>query len=323
MAAAKPFLKWVGGKRQLLTELRAFVPARFDRYIEPFVGGGALFFDLVPEKSVLSDVNAEVIDCYTAVRDHVEDLLVALKEHHYEAGHYYAVRDTDPGSMSLVDRAARMIFLNRTGFNGLYRVNRAGKFNVPFGRYTRPRICNEENLRACSAALANAELRVQDFAVACEQAARGDFVYLDPPYVPVSRTAAFTAYARGGFGPDEQRRLSAVFGQLSERGVAVVLSNSDVPEVRRLYAGFSIKKVRALRAINSDGAARGRISEVLVSARGAGSTSASPARAARRTSCDARRAQTADMKFIRSAPADRRSRRDARVALSRRRRART
>jgi DNA adenine methylase len=261
----KPFLKWVGGKRQLLPQLYRFVPARYGRYFEPFLGGGALFFHLLPEHAVLSDVNAEVIDCYTAVRDHIDALIVALKQHHYAEGHYYEVRDADPAAMTLVDRAARTLFLNRTGFNGLYRVNRAGKFNVPFGRYIRPRICNEANLRACSAALATAELRVQDFETACAAAATGDFVYLDPPYVPVSRTSAFTGYAKGGFGVDDQRRLSALFGQLSERGVTVVLSNSDVPEVRKLYAGFSITSVRALRAVNSDATARGAVSEVVVS----------------------------------------------------------
>jgi DNA adenine methylase len=158
------------------------------------------------------------------------------------------------------------MFLNRTGFNGLYRVNRSGKFNVPFGRYTRPRICNEENLRACSAALESAELKVQDFEAACARARAGDFVYLDPPYVPTSRTAAFTAYAKGGFGLEHQRRLSVVFGQLSDRGVVALLSNSDVPEVRELYADFTLATVRASRAVNSDALGRGTVSEVVVSA---------------------------------------------------------
>lgn len=265
MARPKPFLKWVGGKRQLLTELRCFVPATFDCYYEPFLGGGALFFDLQPRRSVLADVNRELIDCYRAVRDHVEELIKALEAHHYDETHYYAVRDADASGASLTERAARTVFLNRTCFNGLYRVNRGGRFNVPFGRYTRPNICNPDNLRACSAALANADLCVQDFGETCSAARAGDFVYLDPPYVAVSRTAAFTAYAKGGFGPDEQRRLSAVFGQLSDRGVTAVLSNSDVPEVRALYKGFGITTVRAARAVNSDGRGRGLVSEVVVS----------------------------------------------------------
>jgi len=266
MDRPKPFLKWVGGKRQLLTQLRAFVPPKLKRYFEPFLGGGALFFDTLPKQSVLSDVNAELIDCYVAVRDHVTMLIEALEAHRYDEEHYYAVRDADLAHAPLVERAARTMFLNRTGFNGLYRVNRSGKFNVPFGRYTRPRICNPGNLRACSAALANADLRVQDFATTCALAGKGDFVYLDPPYVPVSRTAAFTAYAKGGFGPDEQRRLSTTFGQLSDRGVVAVLSNSDVREVRELYAAFEMTTVRASRAVNSDALGRGLVSEVVVSA---------------------------------------------------------
>jgi DNA adenine methylase len=266
MDRPKPFLKWVGGKRQLLAELRAFVPSRYGCYHEPFLGGGALFFDIRPSKSVLSDVNRELIDCYLAVRDQVASLIEALKEHRYDEDHYYTVRDGDFSRASLVERAARTMFLNRTGFNGLYRVNRSGKFNVPFGRYTRPRICNEENLRACSAALESAELKVQDFETTCASARAGDFVYLDPPYVPVSRTAAFTAYAKGGFDLEDQRRLSVVFGQLSDRGVVALLSNSDVPEVRELYADFTVATVRASRAVNSDALGRGSVSEVVVSA---------------------------------------------------------
>src|SRR6185503_8443700 len=156
-----------------------------------FLGGGGIIKKIRPARGVLSDVNREIIDCYTAVRDDVTGLVAALRAHRYEAKHYYAVRDADPAKLPLIERAARTIFLNKTGFNGLYRVNRAGKFNVPFGRYAKPAICDEENLRACSAALANVELVAADFEGAAARANAGDFVYFDPPYVPLSRTAAF------------------------------------------------------------------------------------------------------------------------------------
>jgi DNA adenine methylase len=262
----RPFLKWAGGKGQLLAALRPFVPTAYERYFEPFLGGGALFFDRLPKRGVLSDVNAEIVECYAAVRDQVEKLIVSLGRHRYDADHYYATRDTDPASLSPVERAARTIFLNKTGFNGLYRVNRAGKFNVPFGRYAKPLICDPENLRACSAALAKVELAVCDFEEAASRARAGDFVYFDPPYVPVSRTSAFTAYAAGGFGPKEQARLAEVFERLALRGARVLLSNSDVPEIRQLYRGYRIERVRATRAINSNASRRGPVSEVLVSA---------------------------------------------------------
>jgi DNA adenine methylase len=261
---AKPFLKWAGGKRQLLKHLRTFVPRSYDRYFEPFLGGGALFFDLKPKKGMLSDVNPELVNCYVVVRDHVEELIRVLRDHRHEAKHFYAVRKTDPCTLSSVERAARTIFLNKTGFNGLYRVNRSGQFNVPFGRYAKPKICDADNLRACSAVLANVQVLVRDFADAVAGAKRGDFVYFDPPYVPLSRTATFTAYAAGGFGPDAQVRLSEVFGQLSDRKVAVLLSNSDVPAIRKLYAAHRIHVVKASRAINSNAARRGPVSEVVV-----------------------------------------------------------
>jgi DNA adenine methylase len=264
LVRARPFLKWAGGKSQLLAELRALVPARPARYFEPFLGGGALFFDVLPAKGMLSDVNAEIIDCYLSVRDHVEKLIDALGAHHYEPEHYYRVREIDPGRLPLVERAARTIFLNKTGFNGLYRVNRSGKFNVPFGRYVKPVICDPDNLRACSRALSGVDLSVCDFEVAVANARPGDFVYFDPPYVPVSRTSTFTAYAPRGFGRQEQVRLAKLFKRLTDCEVSVVLSNSDVPEVRELYEGYSIRAVTAARSINSKASRRGPISEVVV-----------------------------------------------------------
>jgi DNA adenine methylase len=228
------------------------------------LGGGALFFSLRPPSGVLSDVNREIVDCYTAVRDDVAGLVVALRDHRYDSKHYYAVRAADPAKLPLVERAARTIFLNKTGFNGLYRVNRAGKFNVPFGRYAKPAICDEANLRACSAALANVELVAADFERAAARASAGDFVYFDPPYVPLSRTAAFTAYAPGGFDLDAQARLAAFFGKLAGRGVAVLLSNSDVPEIRKLYARYRMDSIEATRVINCKATRRGPVRELLV-----------------------------------------------------------
>lgn len=260
----RPFLKWAGGKGQLLGRLSARVPKAYHRYFEPFLGGGALFFALQPPRGVLSDVNREIIDCYTAVRDHVGALIGALGEHRYDSDHYYAVRDADPAKLGLVERAARTIFLNKTGFNGLYRVNRAGKFNVPFGRYAKPAICDEANLRACSAALANVELLATDFGSVATRAHAGDFVYFDPPYVPLSRTAAFTAYAPGGFDLDAQARLAGVFGHLAERGVSVLLSNSDVPAIRKLYAPYRMDTIQATRVINCKATRRGPVRELLV-----------------------------------------------------------
>ncbi len=268
-AKARPFLKWVGGKGQLLDQFRSLLPDTFGRYFEPFLGGGALFFARGPGSAVLADVNVELVDCYCAIRDSVDDVIRALRKHRYEKEHYYAVRLRRPESMTLPRRAARTIFLNRSGYNGLYRVNRAGRFNVPFGRYTNPTLCDASNLHACSKALQGVELRCCGFASAVEDAQRGDFVYFDPPYVPVSPTANFTQYAAGRFGWAQQQELAKVFRDLAGRGVSVMLSNSDTPEVRALYRGFRIDGVAATRMINSNPERRGKVTEVVVRSYGA------------------------------------------------------
>ncbi len=259
-----PFLKWVGGKGRLLEQFGSLLPPTFDRYFEPFFGGGALFFSLAPRSAVLSDVNAELVDCYRAVRDEVDDVIAALGAHRYEKAHFYEVRALDPRSLTLSERAARTIFLNRSGFNGLYRVNRQGRFNVPFGRYTNPTLCDASNLRACSRALEGVELRCGDFAAAVVTAKRGDFVYFDPPYVPVSTTANFTHYAAGRFDWAEQERLAKLFADLSRRGVLVMLSNADTAEVRDLFDGFRLDRVAASRSVNSNPEKRGKVGEVVV-----------------------------------------------------------
>ena len=266
--APRPFLKWAGGKGQLLRELLARLPERFATYHEPFVGGGALFFALVGRgmisRAVLSDANGPLIDTYLAVRDRVDDVIAALGHHPNEAAHFYRVRALDPDDLSLAEKAARVIFLNRTCYNGLHRENRAGQFNVPFGRYTNPRICDDVNLRACSRALRDVEVLRADFTTVLDRAKPGDLVYFDPPYHPVSKTASFTAYDRNGFDEMDQASLRDVFAELARQGVQVVLSNSATPLVRRLFRGFRVERVLARRAINSKGERRGRVAEVIV-----------------------------------------------------------
>jgi len=254
----------VGGKNRVLPQLLPLLPERFNRYHEPFVGGGAMFFSLQPGKAELWDINAELINCYQVIRDQVEDLIPALSLHRYEKDYYYALRALDPREMAPVQQAARTICLNRTGFNGLYRVNQSGTFNVPFGRYSNPTICDAPNLRLCSQALAKARIDSRDFGDLRSTARRGDFVYFDPPYVPRSATAGFTNYNPGGFGWDDQERLAELFTTLAARGVHVMLSNSDVPVVRELYADFTIATVMASRNINSRADRRGAVSEVVV-----------------------------------------------------------
>jgi len=267
--AARPVLKWAGGKTQLLASILVRLPKRIDTYFEPFVGGGAVFFALAAEgrfrRAVIGDRNPDLIAVYQAIRDDVDAVIRALgKLEHSEAG-YYRIREASP--RGLVQRAARIIYLNKTGYNGLYRVNRAGRFNVPFGRYANPTICDEPNLRAVAEVLQSVQIREADFEELCRRARPGDAVYFDPPYVPLSKTSSFTAYDRHPFGIEEQERLARTFGRLGERGVAAVLSNSDTAETRRLYAEYRPKKVEVTRPINCRPALRGPISEILVSNR--------------------------------------------------------
>ena len=269
VSSATPFVKWAGGKRQLLSSLLELVPARVSgTYREPFIGGGAVFFALAAEgrirRAVLSDVNRELIDAYTSVRDQPEELISALREHRNEKAHYYRVRATEVERLSPLERAARFIFLNRCGYNGLYRVNASGKFNVPFGRYANPTICDARNLRAASRALQEVELRCGDFDGVSE-AGKNDFVYFDPPYVPLTRTASFTSYASGGFGQSEQERLRDLALRLKKRGVRVLLSNSATPIVHELYGkGFETKPVHARRMVNCRPSGRGGVRELLI-----------------------------------------------------------
>lgn len=262
---ARPFLKWVGGKGRLVPDLLARMPSRYGAYYEPFVGGGALFFAASPHGSLyLSDASSELINLYTTIKTRVQDLIRELKGNGYvyDEKVFYAIRNETPSTA--VKRAARTIYLNKTCFNGLYRVNRKGSFNVPFGRYTNPTILDEENLRACAHALRMASIDRFDFAVSTKGALKNDFVYFDPPYVPLSETSDFTKYTAGGFTAADQERLAQEFRRLASRGVYVMASNSDTPLVRRLYKGFNIEEVQVGRTVNSKKGARGKVGELII-----------------------------------------------------------
>jgi DNA adenine methylase len=269
-ATPRPFLKWAGGKTQLTDALMARMPPAFGTYHEPFLGSGAFFFCLYREgklqRAILSDINPELIDTYLAIRDQPAAVIQLLAEFPYDKTFYYQLRARDPWGMSLAERAARMIYLNKTGYNGLYRVNRQGRFNVPFGRHKSPRYFDPENLLAVSRALQRAEITCAPFESVLTRAQAGDWVYFDPPYMPISETAHFTAYHADGFGLADQARLRDVCLRLTEIGVGVMVSNSDVPDIRDLYTRpcFRIDTVFANRAINSKGARRGKIAELVI-----------------------------------------------------------
>lgn len=272
---ARPFLKWAGGKAKLAPRILDGAPAAFDRYFEPFAGAAAVFFALDgrPRVSILNDANQDLIETFAVLRDDPAGLVGELGglAAGYLAGDpeqrrafYYAVRATSPGAP--LGRAARFIFLNRTCYNGLFRVNASGGFNVPHGRYRNPRILDEALLAGASRALQGAELRCEDFATVCADARPGDFVYLDPPYHPLSATASFTGYTRADFGRADQGRLRDVFEEMTRRGVAAALSNSDHEFTRQLYGGlgYGIEVVAMSRAINSRGSARAPVPELLI-----------------------------------------------------------
>ena len=270
----KPFVKWVGGKRQLLAQFRRmnlYPPENFDpknsKYFEPFVGGGAVFFDLLPEEGFLSDLNKELVITYNVIKNDLEKLITSLKKHKTDKDYFLEVRAQDPNKQSDVAVASRFIFLNRTCFNGMYRVNSKGGFNVPFGKYTNPLICDEDNLRKVSKALQNIDIKHQDYKEVLKKAKKGDFIYFDPPYYPVSKTASFTSYTAESFLDKEQTELRDTFVELHKRGCFVMLSNSDTPLINEIYSGIKgvrINKVQAGRAINSNGSGRGKITEVLI-----------------------------------------------------------
>lgn len=269
-AAARPFLKWAGGKRRLLEQFRPHFPARFRGYIEPFLGSAAVFFHLAssrrPGRTILADSNEELILAYLAVRDRVEAVIdaLAVQQRLHGKTHYYEVRSLRPEELAPAERAARLIYLNRTCFNGLYRVNSRGEFNVPIGSYVHPRILDSDNLRRVSRTLQRVELRHEPFFRLPDYCRRGEFIYFDPPYQPISPTSSFTAYTPGAFKRSDQERLAGTFAALDRIGCRLMLSNSDSPLIRKLYGSYRIHSVRARRVINSRGDRRGPVRELLI-----------------------------------------------------------
>ncbi|HET4531886.1 TPA: DNA adenine methylase [Streptococcus pneumoniae] len=268
----QPFTKWTGGKRQLLPVIRELIPKTYNRYFEPFVGGGALFFDLAPKDAVINDFNAELINCYQQIKDNPQELIEILKVHQeYNSKEYYldlrsADRDERIDMMSEVQRAARILYMLRVNFNGLYRVNSKNQFNVPYGRYKNPKIVDEELISAISVYINNnqLEIKVGDFEKAIVDVRTGDFVYFDPPYIPLSETSAFTSYTHEGFSFADQVRLRAAFKRLSDTGAYVMLSNSSSALVEELYKDFNIHYVEATRTNGAKSSSRGKISEIIV-----------------------------------------------------------
>ena len=276
MTPAKPFIKWAGGKRRLVPELMRHVPEDFNGYFEPFLGGGAMFFALAGSGRLdgadfvwLSDTNAELVNAYNCVQSSLPAVIHRLKSHKEKhcADHYYDVRSWSPKNLQSIDRAARFIYLNKTCFNGLYRVNKKNKFNVPIGKYKNPKICDEDTLRA-----ANQVMQYPGCEVVCESveasvklAQPGDLVYFDPPYIPLNKTSDFTAYTRDGFTLRDQEDLRDLALNLKSRGVHIILSNSDTAKTRELYSdGFDLQEVQARRSINSAGSKRGPVGELII-----------------------------------------------------------
>lgn len=265
---AKPFLKWAGGKAQLLPQLVQRTPESFKRYFEPFVGGGALFFRIAPQSAYLSDSNQDLINAYIVVRDRVKDLLKDLRRHSHSPEYYYELRDADRKTSfqrwGPVRKASRLIYLNKTCYNGLYRVNSLGQFNVPYGDYRNPKWIDAENLCRCSETLRAVNIATEPFEEALKRPRKGDFVYLDPPYAPLSATSNFTSYSKEGFSGEDQHRLMQCCKALNSRGVKFLLSNSAAPLILELYSDFRIELVKGTRSINSKGNRRGRIDELII-----------------------------------------------------------
>lgn len=268
----QPFTKWTGGKRQLLPVIKALMPKQFNTYYEPFVGGGALFFDLVRDKAVIGDFNAELINCYQQIKDNPKAVLAALQHHaDMNSKDYYLDlrsfdRDERLNQLTLPEQAARILYMLRVNFNGLYRVNSKNQFNVPYGRYKNPKIVDEELILAVSAYLNQGNITIlnADFEQTVADAQAGDFIYFDPPYIPLSETSAFTSYTHEGFSYDEQVRLRDTVRTLSQRGVYVMVSNSSSPLVEELYQEFDVHHVQATRTNGAASSSRGKISEIIV-----------------------------------------------------------
>lgn len=266
-----PVLKWVGGKRQIIEQIKKYIPQNISTYYEPFIGGGAVLFELQPKKAVINDVNSELMNLYDVIQNNVDELIEELRLHKNEEAYFYEIRELDRdkkkyGSFSAVQRAARIIYLNKTCYNGLFRVNRAGEFNTPFGRYKNPNIVNEVTLKAVSNYFKKAQITLvcRDFEEVLKGAKKGAFVYLDPPYDPASYTSSFTGYNKGGFDQNEQVRLKNMCDKLNKKSINFLLSNSATDFIKELYKDYKIEIIQAKRAINSKADKRGTVDEVLV-----------------------------------------------------------
>ncbi|MGQ7327516.1 DNA adenine methylase [Streptococcus suis] len=268
----QPFTKWTGGKRQLLPVIKSLMPDNYNSYFEPFIGGGAVFFELIPKKAIINDFNSELINCYRQIKDNPQKLIELLTKHQENNSKEYYLelravdRDNRINKMTDVERAARIMYMLRVNFNGLYRVNSKNQFNVPYGRYKNPKIVDSDLILSISQYLNknNIEILTGDFEKAVEDVGAGDFVYFDPPYIPLSETSAFTSYTHEGFSYEDQVRLRDVFRKLDKKGAYVMLSNSSSPLVEELYKGFNIHKVEAIRTNGAKASSRGKISEFIV-----------------------------------------------------------
>lgn len=270
---AKPILKWAGGKQQLISQYSPYFPKKIDRYFEPFLGGGAIYFYLwntkrISNNAYLSDLNEELINVYEVVKNDVENLIISLNEHknNHNRDYFYMIRNLDRNGQdfSQTERAARTIYLNKTCYNGLFRVNSKGQFNVPLGSYKNPRIVNPDDIRDTSFALQKAFFCVQDFSKVQNLGEKGDFFYFDPPYDPLSKTSNFTNYTADSFQRADQIKLAEVFSDLTKKGCLCMLSNSDTPLIREIYKSHKLISVKAKRAINSNSSRRNEISELLI-----------------------------------------------------------
>lgn len=270
--ALRPFTKWTGGKRQLLSVIKSLMPESYNRYFEPFVGGGALFFELAPKDAIINDFNSELINCYQQIKDNPSELINLLSKHkESNSKEYYlnlrsADRDSRIEKMNNVERAARIMYMLRVNFNGLYRVNSKNQFNVPYGRYKNPQIVDSDLIVSISQYLNENTIHILngDFEEAVKDVGAGDFVYFDPPYIPLSETSSFTSYTHEGFSYEDQVRLRDTFKKLDEKGAYVMLSNSSSPLVGELYKDFNIHKVSATRTNGAKSSSRGKIDEIIV-----------------------------------------------------------
>ena len=267
-----PFLKWVGGKRQIMPEIVGLLPKGITtyNYVEPFVGGAATLFHLQPKVAIINDSNAELMNVYRVIKNNLDELMEDLKKHRNEADYFYDLRSLDRTdnfrSLSPVERASRIIYLNKTCYNGLYRVNNAGEFNAPFGRYKNPNIINAPTLKAVNNYLNNNQVEILngDYQTVLDRIDRKSFVYLDPPYHPISESSNFTGYVQGGWNKNDQTRLKEVCDELTKKDIKFLLSNSGSPFIKELYEEYRVQTIRANRAINSNSAERGEVEEVLI-----------------------------------------------------------